>query len=45
MFSATSFAAYVVTQEMQSIVTGQTTITKGDNTEILSKDFFPEDKI
>ena len=36
-FSATSFAAYIVTQEMQNIVTGQTTITKGDKTEILSK--------
>ena len=29
---------------MQNIVTGQTTITKGD-TEILSKDFFTEGKI
>ena len=27
-FSATSFATYVVTQEMQNIVTGQTTISK-----------------
>lgn len=43
-FSVASFAAYIVTQEMQNIVTGQTTITKGD-TEILSKDFFTEGKI
>ena len=34
----------VVTQEIQNIVTGQTTTTKGD-TEILSKDFSPEGKI
>ena len=32
-------------QEMQNIVTGQTTINKSDNTEILSKDFIPEGKI
>ena len=31
-------------QEMQNIVTEQTRINKGDNTEILSKDFFPEGK-
>ena len=43
-FSAASFATYVVTQEEQNIVSGQTTITTGDN-EILSKDFFTEGKI
>ena len=32
-------------QEMKNIVTGQTTINKGDNTKILSKDFFLEGKI
>ena len=38
-FSAVSFATYVVIQEMQSIETGQTTITKGD-----TKGFFIEGK-
>ena len=43
-FLAAAFATYFVTQVMQNIVTGQTTITKGD-TELLSKDFFTEGKI